>query len=111
MRLEALMLLPWSIRVERDDSDGSFTAQVTEVPDAIATGATLKDLGQDLWEALSASLDIRLQNSDPIPLPAGAVLPWAENAPARPRIATHELIQQNEPVIIRPTATRATVAA
>ena len=84
-RLAALMRLPWSIRVETDPHDGGLIARVTEVPDAIATGATERELAKDLWDALYLSLKVRLEHDDWIPLPAGQELPWAsQNAPKAP---------------------------
>ena len=90
-RLEALMELPWTIHVETDDTDGSYVAHVAEVPDAIATGATLRDLARDLYESLAASLEVRLHNDDAIPLPAGHTVPWT-TGPYQPRRAHIDLI-------------------
>src|SRR5437588_1352158 len=75
-KLQALMALAWSIRVSEDPEAASLVARVDEVPDAIATGLTERDLARDLWESLAASLLVRLEHDDPIPLPKGARLPW-----------------------------------
>lgn len=56
-KLAALMALTWSVSVETDPADGSFIARVAEVPDAIATGATERELARDLFESLECSLD------------------------------------------------------
>jgi predicted RNase H-like HicB family nuclease len=81
-KLLALLALPWSISVSEDAADGSLIAEVGEIPDAIATGDTEKALAIDLWESLKASLAIRLENEDPIPLPAGiSALPWLAGPP------------------------------
>jgi predicted RNase H-like HicB family nuclease len=99
-QLRALMRLPWSILVEKDQHDGSFAAQVREIPDAIATGDTMRELGRDLWESLWASLDIRLKHNDVIPLPEGSRLPWDGEPP--PSLAHRELeITQHGHVIVR----------
>ena len=75
-QLAALMRLPWTLNVETD-IDGSLVVQVGEIHDAIGTGKDVKELARDLWESLRASLDIRLENGDDIPLPRGyALLPW-----------------------------------
>lgn len=76
-KLDALMRLPWSVTVERED-DGSLFARVAEVPDAIADGEDDKSLARDLWDSLRASLALRLDQGDPIPLPAGRLLPWED---------------------------------
>jgi predicted RNase H-like HicB family nuclease len=75
-RLRALMRMPWTVRTERNESDGYFVARVVELPSVIATGATEKDLARDLWESLEASLSCYLEFNDPIPLPKNEVLPW-----------------------------------
>lgn len=77
----ALMRLPWTVRVERDECDGSLIARVDEVPDAIGTGDTEKGLAKDLWDALWASLEVRVVHGDVIPLPRGARLPWLDSGP------------------------------
>ncbi len=68
-RIAELLRLPWTIRVEHDPVDGHMTARVAEIPDAIATGMTDKELSVDLWESLTASLLCRLEFGDPIPVP------------------------------------------
>ena len=74
-KLAALMRLPWTLRIT-EEPDGSRVARVEEIPDAIATGRTSKELAVDLWESLAGSLEIRLEHDDPIPLPKGSTLPW-----------------------------------
>lgn len=76
-QLTALMRLPWTVKVDTDDADGSLVAQVGEIPDAIGTGKDVKQLARDLWESLRASLEIRLEHEDDVPLPEGCSLPWA----------------------------------
>jgi predicted RNase H-like HicB family nuclease len=71
----ALMRLPWSVRVERDEDNG-LVARVAEIEDAIATGEDEKALALDLWEAIQASLTARLEHGDQVPLPKGYRLPW-----------------------------------
>lgn len=106
-RLMALMRLPWSVRVEPDDTDGSWVAQVAEIPDAIATGNSMKELAKDLWESLAASLEIRLEHDDTIPLPKGSSPPWdAETAP-RLEVVELQIAQPTGQLIIRPKATAA----
>lgn len=84
-KIDGLMRLPWSLSVEKDD-DG-LVARVAEIPDAIATGANEKALALDLWESLRASLSVRVEHGDPIPLPVGSVLPWLSGgAQRRPRL-------------------------
>jgi len=74
-KLRVLMRLPWTIRVE-NDTDGTFVARVAEMPDAIATGNSERELSKELWEALRASLACRLEFHDDIPAPPNARLPW-----------------------------------
>ncbi len=104
-QLMALMRLPWSLRIERDESDGSLTAEVAEIPDAIATGDSVKELAKDLWEALAASLEIRLEHGDTIPLPPGSVLPWNATTPRRIERAELRIVQPVGHLIIEPRAT------
>lgn len=73
--LVSLIRLPWTVTVE--ESHGCMIARVRELPDAIATGDTERELALDLWQAVEASLAIRLDNGDDIPLPEGSRLPWA----------------------------------
>lgn len=70
------MRLPWTVSVDRDLADGSLIASVTEIPDAIATGANESALMADLWQSLKASIECRLEFGDSVTIPAGAVLPW-----------------------------------
>lgn len=74
-KLAALMALPWDVRVERDE-EGDLFARIAEIPDAVADGATERELGRELWQSLYASLVLRLDRGDPIPLPAKSALPW-----------------------------------
>ena len=107
-RLTALMRLPWTIHVKRDEEDGSLVAQVAEVPDAIGTGADSKHVAKDLWESLYASLEMRLEHGDEIPLPEGVAAPWSSGA--EPPSAPEEIVvgQSLSGLIVRP---RASVAA
>jgi hypothetical protein len=82
-QLRALMRVPWTVLPERNDEDGYLVARVTEVPDAIATGADAPALGRDLWAALWSSLAAPLEYGDAIPLPPGVrALPWEDNSDA-----------------------------
>lgn len=76
-KLLALMALPWGIRVDRED-DGTFVAYVNEIPDALATADAEPDLGVEVWRSLYASLAVRLDHDDELPLPHGCVLPWVQ---------------------------------
>lgn len=76
-KLDALMRLPWTVNVEREE-DGSLFARVAEIPDAIADGDDDRSLARELWDSLRASLAFRLDHGDPIPLPAGRLLPWED---------------------------------
>lgn len=104
-QLTALMRLPWSLRIERDESDGSLIAEVAEIPDAIATGNTAKELAKDLWESLAASLQIRLEHGDMIPLPPGCVLPWNAKTPRRIEPVEVRFRQRIGHLIIEPRST------
>ena len=84
-RLRALIALPWTIRIEHSDDDGGLVARVIEMPDAIATGASERELAADLFAAVKASLEVRLENGDPIPVPDGQELPW-ERSPEPERL-------------------------
>lgn len=106
-KLQALMRLPWSVKLERDPRDGSLIAQVDELPDAIATGDNEQDLARDLWEAIEASLACRLEYGDPLPLPQGNVIPWegsAQPSSERPNVRQAK-IQLTGEVWTRPFST------
>jgi len=76
-KLDALMRLGWTVTTEKDPDEGYLTARVAELPDAIATGDSEKELAIDAWEAIRASLSARLESGDEIPLPKGTLLlPW-----------------------------------
>jgi len=85
-QLTFLLRLPWSVTV-RTESDGDWTAQVSELPFLVATGADEKQLGKDLFDALWSALDAMLEHGDPLTLPKGVKLPWESGAepPAKRR--------------------------
>lgn len=70
-QLDTLTRGPWTIRVERDEEE-RFIARVEEIPDAIATGATERELMLDLWDAIETSLLARIDHGDPLPAPTSA---------------------------------------
>lgn len=67
-RIAQYLRLPWRVRVSRDEDNG-FVATVDEMPDAIGTGATAKELEHDFWQAMRASIAARLALGEPIPCP------------------------------------------
>ena len=76
-KLAALLRLPWTIRVERDEDEGYLIARVAEIPSALATADTDADLERELWESLQVSLEVYLDHGDNVPLPPSAkALPW-----------------------------------
>lgn len=77
-KLQALLALPWTLQFSKDPVDGSLIARIAELPDAIGTGETERELATAVYDALEASLDSRLEHDDPIPLPPGCELPWAK---------------------------------
>lgn len=104
-KLDALMRLPWTIVPETDSADGSLVAQVREVPDAIATGQSKRELARELWESLRASLEIRLLHGDEIPMPAGrTVLPWMDETFGKPQVTNVDVSQPVGDLIVRPFA-------
>lgn len=105
-RVEALMRLPWTVRV-RKDNDGTLVAQIAEIPDAIGTGEEESDLAKDLWESLWASLEVRLAHDDAIQLPSGFVLPWENSAaPVPGQQATAATIRRaSGDLVVEPRAT------
>lgn len=76
-KLQALMALPWNVRVRHED--GEFVAEVEELPAVLATGATEAALGTDLYQAIEAVLEAMLVHGDAITLPAGSSAPWLED--------------------------------
>lgn len=78
-KLRELMRQPWTVRMEEnadDPSDRYLVARISEVPSAIATGRTQRELAADLWESLRASLETYLEADNQVPRPVGVVLPW-----------------------------------
>lgn len=67
-RLDALVRMPWTVRVEKCD-DGYLVARVDELPSVVATGDTEKQLEDDFWAALRATLSAYLEFGDEVPLP------------------------------------------
>lgn len=87
-KILALIRLPWDVRITKEE-DGSLFAQIAEISDAVADGENERELAVDLWESLYASLAVRLDRGDPVPLPEGHGLPWATSgSPRRPQRET-----------------------
>lgn len=105
-QLAALMRLPWTLRVDHD-TDGSLIARIAEIPDAIGTGEDLKALAVDLWESLAASLECRLENGDPIPVPSGSMLPWESRDNQSLRPVERKIAQRGGELTIQLSATAA----
>ena len=85
-QLRALVRLPWTVRSERNATEGYLVARVVELPSVIATGANETDLEKDFWDALEATLETFLEHGDPIPLPRGQKLPWEQDRPKLPEV-------------------------
>jgi hypothetical protein len=82
-KLTALLRLPWTIRVERNTDEGYFVSRVLEIPSAIATADSARELDRETWASLRTSLEVYLENNDAIPLPPGTKqLPWEVKPPA-----------------------------
>jgi hypothetical protein len=87
-RLVALMQMPWDIKVTREE-DGSYFAEVTEIPDAVADAPDERLLAAEIWNSLVESLAVRLDRGEAIPLPEGYRLPWeVGQKPRRPLTET-----------------------
>jgi predicted RNase H-like HicB family nuclease len=78
-QLRALLRLPWTIVPSKNESDGYLVARIAELPDVLATGDDDRELMKDLFQSLEASLMVRLDHDDSIPLPAGSMLPWEQS--------------------------------
>lgn len=79
-KLSALMALPWTVIVTAED-DHSLFAEIAEISDAVADGENERELSRELWNSLYASLTLRLERGDPIPLPPGQEIPWENRVP------------------------------
>ena len=77
-KIAALVLLPWTVIVARDDTDEYFVARVAELSDVIATGKNDRELARDLWESLETSFDARLDFDVELPLPRNSIAPWMQ---------------------------------
>jgi hypothetical protein len=75
-RIEALLRLPWTIQVETSP-EGDRLLRVAELPSVVGCGADEQQREADHWASLGAAFEAYLHFGDPIPLPAGAALPWA----------------------------------
>lgn len=75
-KVEALLRLPWTVRVERSD-EGYFVARCVELPGSLATGSEA-EIENAFWESLRATLACVVEDGDDaIPLPNGVrALPW-----------------------------------
>ena len=77
-KLDLLLTLPWH-QVSEVTPEGDRLLRVREVPSATGSGDTAEQLEADLRESLRESLRAYLHFGDPLPLPAGCALPWAED--------------------------------
>lgn len=68
-RVESLLRLPWSLRLERNEDDGYLILRVAELPSVLATGADEQSLLADLWHAMRATLRSFLEDGEPVPRP------------------------------------------
>jgi predicted RNase H-like HicB family nuclease len=84
-KLGALLRMPWTLLFGTDEHDGTLTAQVAELPDAIAVGKDERELSRALYGAIEASLSSRLEHGDPIQLPPRSVFPWNDDKAETPR--------------------------
>lgn len=83
-QLAALLRMPWTVTIERDNDDKCLIARVAEIPSALATGASEKELSKNLWDSLRASLEVYIEYDDAIPLPPAVQrLPWQTDPDAR----------------------------
>lgn len=80
-KLRAALRMPWTVRRE-DSPDDGIILHVEEIPDAFGVGDTDRDAERSYWEALEASLRVRIEHGDAIPLPPRVkYLPWEAPAP------------------------------
>ncbi len=97
----ALMLnQPWTVSVTQDPENG-WVAVCAEMPDAIATADSPKELAAEFWQAVRASVSARLSAGLPVPSPAGGA-PIVVHMPTR-------IIMQNNPEAWTTAATRTQV--
>lgn len=76
-KLDALLKLPWTLRMDHNVEDGHWSMRVAELPAAIATAERVEDLEDAFWESLRETLEVFLEHGDVIPLPARvAQYPW-----------------------------------
>jgi hypothetical protein len=88
-KLQALLRLPWTFTVERNEPGRYWVARVVEVPSAIATADNERQLSREAWASLQASLEVYLDNDDDVPLPPGIQrVPWEAGPRLTPRVST-----------------------
>lgn len=68
-----LMALPWTFTSAPADDPGEFVVRVAEMPDALAVGDE-QSVSREIVASLRASLEVRLDHDDPIPLPRAHVV-------------------------------------
>lgn len=78
-KLEYFLRLPWTL-VTETTPEGDRLVRVRELPGAVASGETDEELEADLWDAIRAALRSYLHFGDRVPVPAGVVVPWDEEA-------------------------------
>ena len=69
-KLDALLKLPWSLRMTQNTEEGYWVMRVEELPAALATAETPHALEGAFWESLRETLSVFLEHGDVIPLPA-----------------------------------------
>jgi len=109
-KLMFLLRLPWTVRVERDPVDQTLIAHVDEVPDAIADAPEERERVRELWDSLCASLIVRIDANDPLPVPSGTVLPW-EVGIAPPPPFRRRSFSQDTAAFVEPTTSATSAAA
>ncbi len=77
-KLDYLVRLPWKILPEEGDEPGDMVLTCAELPSAIGTGGSEREVVADFWASLRLTLRSYVRDGDIIPLPKGAAgtLPW-----------------------------------
>lgn len=69
--LEYYLNLKWSYTVEKDEHDGEdfFIIRVNELPGVCSDGETIEEAARNIQDAISATIELYLEQGDPIPEP------------------------------------------
>lgn len=69
--VDEYLMLPYTIEVVRDDSDGEvgYVARVVELPGCLTQGDDFEELGEMIEDAMRGWIELAIEDDQPIPEP------------------------------------------